>query len=76
MTTKNLRVRATFLLDGVVAGIWTIAVKRRVATLTLEPFAPRALTERVRSELEAEAERLVRLVEPDAKDHAVAMGGS
>ena len=44
VTTKNLRVRATFLVDGVVAGIWTIAVKRRVATLTLQPFAklPRA----------------------------------
>ena len=38
VTTKNLRVKATFLVDGVVAGIWTIAVKRRVATVTLEPF--------------------------------------
>ena len=38
VTTKNLRVRATFLVDGVVAGAWTIAVKRGVATLTLEPF--------------------------------------
>ena len=74
VTTKNLRVRATFLVDGVVAGAWTIAVKRRVATLTLEPFATRAVPKRARAELEAEAERLVRLVEPEAKDHAVAVG--
>ena len=33
VTTKNLRVKATFLVDGVVAGIWTLAVKRRVATV-------------------------------------------
>lgn len=74
VTTKNLRVRATFLVDGLVAGTWTIAVKRRVATLTLEPFAARALPRPLRGDLEAEADRLVRLVEPDAKGHAVAVG--
>lgn len=72
VTTKNLRVRATFLLDGVVAGVWTIAVKRRVATLTLEPFAGAAkLRGRVLKDLQAEAERLARLVEPEALEHAV-----
>ena len=74
VTTKNLRVRATFLVDGVVAGTWTIAVKRRVATLALEPFGSRAVPKRQRGDLEAEAERLVRLVEPDAKSHAVVVG--
>lgn len=69
VTTKNLRVKATFLVDGVVAGVWTIAVKRRVATLTLAPFAK--LAARARKELEAEAERIVRLVEPECNDHAV-----
>ena len=73
VTTKNLRVRATFLVDGAVAGTWTIAVKRRVATLTLEPFGPRAVPRRARRDLEAEAERLLRLVEPEARDHAVAL---
>jgi winged helix DNA-binding protein len=69
VTTKNLRVKATFLVDGVVAGTWTIAVKRRVATLTLEPFAklPRVATK----DLEAEAHRLARRVEPEAQDHQV-----
>ena len=27
VTTKNLRVQATFLVDGVVAGTWTIAAE-------------------------------------------------
>lgn len=70
VTTKNLRVKATFLVGGVVAGIWTIAVKRGVATLTLRPFSGK-LPKRALKELEAEAERLARLAEPDAEDHAV-----
>ena len=65
VTTKNLRVKATFLVDGVVAGTWTTAVKRKVATLTLSPFAklPKAAAE----ELEAEAVALLAFIEPDAK---------
>jgi hypothetical protein len=65
VTTKNLRVRATFLVDGIVRGTWSIAVKRRVATLALEPFE--ALRSRSVRELEQEAEALARFVEPDAK---------
>ena len=71
VTTKNLRVKATFLVDGVVAGTWTIAVKRKVATLTLAPFSK--LPKRARSDLEAEAEGLARFVEPDAKGCEVAV---
>ncbi len=69
VTTKNLRVKATFLVDGVVAGTWAIAVKRRVATLTLEPFG--SVRKRAMNELEAEAERLVRFAEPGARGHSV-----
>jgi hypothetical protein len=71
VTTKNLRVKSTFLVDGVVAGLWTLAVKRRVATVTLEPFGK--LTRRVVKELEAEGEALARFAEPEAKEHAVAV---
>jgi hypothetical protein len=74
VTTKNLRVKATFLVDGVVAGIWTIAVKRRVATLTLEPFGK--LSKRVANELEAEGEALARFAEPEAKEYAVVVAGT
>ncbi len=70
VTTKNLRVKATFLVDGVVAGTWTIDVKRKVATLTLAPFAK--LLKRELKELEPEADALLRFAEPDAKDWVVA----
>lgn len=64
LTTKNLRVRATFLVDGFVRGTWTVAVKRKVATLELEPF------ERVPAPalkaLSREGEALLRFLEPDA----------
>ncbi len=69
VTTKNLRVKATFLVGGLVAGTWTLAVKRRVATLTLAPFA--TVSTSAAKELEAEAERIVRLAEPECNDHAV-----
>jgi hypothetical protein len=72
VTTKNLRVRATFLVDGVVAGIWTIEVKRKVATLRLAPF--RKLSRTAAKALEAEGEKLARFVEPGAADHAVTIG--
>jgi hypothetical protein len=74
VTTKNLRVRATFLVDGMVRGTWTIAVKRKVATLTLAPFA--SLGKPAVKELEPEAEALLRFAEPDAKGWEVQISGS
>jgi hypothetical protein len=71
VTTKNLRVRATFLVDGVVAGTWTIEAKRRLATLRLAPFGK--LTKAAARALTAEAEALVRFAEPESADHAVAI---
>ncbi len=71
VTTKNLRVRATFLVDGLVAGTWTIAVNRKIATLTLAPFG--SLTQRAVGALTAEGEQLVRFADPEAKDYAVAV---
>jgi hypothetical protein len=65
VTTKNLRVRATFLLDGMVRGTWKVESKRKVATLTLEPFD--LLLKREQQALEPEAEALLRFVEPDAR---------
>jgi Winged helix DNA-binding domain len=69
VTTKNLRVRATFLVDGTVAGTWTIDAKRRLATLRITPFA--TLGRRVRAALAEEGEALVRFAEPEASAHAV-----
>ena len=69
VTTKNLRVRATFLVDGVVAGTWTIDAKRKLATLRLAPFG--RLTKAAAKALTAEGEALVRFAEPESADHAV-----
>ena len=64
LVTANLRVRATFLVDGFVAGTWRIDRKKTAATMTIEPFE--AVAKKTRAELAAEGERLVRFVEPDA----------
>jgi len=69
LTTKNLRVKATFLLDGFAAGSWSVERNRDAATLTIAPFEP--LPKRVRDELAAEAEALLRFAEDDAAKHKV-----
>jgi hypothetical protein len=66
---KNGDVLPTFLVDGVVAGMWSVERARDRATLRLEPFAP--LPRAVRGELAAEGERLVRWIEDDATSFAV-----
>lgn len=63
--TKNLRVKSTYLVDGLVAGLWTSTVKRGVATLALTPFGK----VRKRKELEREGVELLRFLEPDAKTY-------
>lgn len=69
LVTKNLRVRATFLWDGMVAGTWEVTRTRGVATLAAAPFRP--LPARAAKELEAEAEALLRFAEDGAKGYAV-----
>ena len=65
----GLRVRATILVDGFVAGAWKIEKTKNTATLMIEPFEP--LTRPDRDALSEEAERLVRLVEGNAKAYEV-----
>jgi hypothetical protein len=64
VVTKNLRVRATFLWDGFVAGTWTIERKRDAAVLDLQPFGrlPRGAADA----LAEEGFALLRFVEHDA----------
>jgi len=59
----------TFLVDGFVAGRWTIAVSPRQAILELKPFAKVARGDR--AALIEEAEQLVRFYAPDSKMHTV-----
>jgi hypothetical protein len=72
VVTKNLRVRATFLWDGFVAGTWTTDVKKRGATLKLAPFA--RLPKGARAALEREGEALLRFLAPGAGAYAVEIG--
>lgn len=64
LTTKNLRVRATFLWDGSVCGTWQIDRKRDTAVLRMTPFEP--LPGGAVSDLTEEAGVLLRFAEPDA----------
>ncbi len=64
------RVRATFLVDGFVAGAWKVERSKKLARLVIEPFAP--LADETGKELAAEGERLLRWAEDDAKDYEVA----
>ena len=64
IATANLRVLATFLIDGFVAGTWRVETKRKTATLVLTPFAP--LTQTAREIVAAEGEGLLAFLEPDA----------
>lgn len=65
----GLRVAATILVDGFVAGVWKVERKKSDAMLTITPFE--SLSKPIRADLEAEAERLIRFMESDAKNVAV-----
>jgi hypothetical protein len=69
VTTKNLLVRATFLVDGMVAGTWKSERKRKTAVLLIEPFGK--ITKPVRKALEAEGAQLLGFLEEDASEHVV-----
>jgi len=62
LITKNLRVPAAFLLDGEVAGTWSVTRRARSATLELAPFGRLAVA--ARRALEREAEELLAAIEP------------
>jgi hypothetical protein len=74
VVTKNLRVRATFLIDGFVRGTWEIKRARRAATLTIVPFA--ALSKRDAAALKSEAESLLRFTDPEASALEVVLAES
>lgn len=69
VVTKNLRVRATFLWDGFVAGTWKVERKNAKATLHIEPFEK--LPRRAAKELAEEGEALLGFVEEDAPTYDV-----
>jgi len=66
---KNLQVRATFLVDGFVAGTWRVERKKQIAALVVEPFG--ALAKKTVAALESEGDALLRFVEADAAERQV-----
>jgi hypothetical protein len=68
LTTKNLRVRATVLVDGRVAAYWKLEKSRGTATVVIEPLG--RLRAADRKAVLAEGEALAAFVEPGAKGHA------
>jgi Winged helix DNA-binding domain len=67
-----LRIAATVLVDGFVAGAWKVERQKATATLTVTPFA--AFSPRIRKEVAAEGEALARFAEPDAEAVDVRIG--
>jgi hypothetical protein len=65
----NLQIRPTFLVDGLVAGIWSTELRRREATLALRPAG--RLTKAARAALAGEAQGLLAALHPTAKAHHV-----
>ncbi|TDB76686.1 winged helix DNA-binding domain-containing protein [Actinomadura sp. KC216] len=71
--TVNGIIRATFLVDGFVHGMWKIEKKRGEAVLRIDPFDP--VPERDRAALEEEGLRLLAAAHPEAKTHRVEFAG-
>ena len=65
----NGQLKPTFLVDGMVAGMWSVEVSRVAATLTLKPLRP--ISAPVRKELLAEAEGMLAFCQPGARSHRV-----
>ncbi|HEY5318837.1 MAG TPA: winged helix DNA-binding domain-containing protein [Solirubrobacteraceae bacterium] len=69
--TKNLRVRATFLIDGFVRGTWDVKRTRKRATLTITPFG--SVTKRDAAALRSEGASLLGFTDADAGEHEVTL---
>lgn len=67
--SRNGLVAATVLVDGFVAGVWTLQRQARTATLAISPFRRLAAAERV--ELEAQAADCLRVAAADSEKHEV-----
>jgi hypothetical protein len=65
VTTRNLQVLPTFLVDGFVAGTWKCSRAKSAATLAVSPFTPLAVA--AKEQLAREGEMLARFIEPDAE---------
>jgi hypothetical protein len=68
---ERMEMPATFLVDGMTAGMWKLVVHRKVATLTLAPLVQ--MKPDAAAELTAEAERLAAFLAPTAAQRRIEM---
>jgi hypothetical protein len=61
VATKNLRIKAVYLVDGFAAGTWQIKRTGKKAKLLISPFTPATL-----EPIKEEGLRLLAFAEPDA----------
>jgi DNA glycosylase AlkZ-like len=73
-STKTPQSVNTFLVDGAVAGKWSVKRTAKKAELLVEAFE--RLPAKAKRELQEEGARLVRFHEPDAENHTVKLAGS
>ena len=69
LATKNLRILASYLVDGVIRGTWRVERGRKAAALVLEPFED--VSRKARAALDAEGAALLRFAEPGAETFEV-----
>ena len=67
-----LRIAATVLVDGRAAATWTIGTTKKRAVMTIVPFG--TLPPKLRREVVAEGEAVLRFSEPEVPAHDVAIG--
>jgi hypothetical protein len=72
--TSNGIVKAVILIDGFVAGLWTIEERGHTAVLQIESFSPLSLEQRLL--LEKEGERLLRFAAAEVDDYETAFTAS
>jgi hypothetical protein len=68
----GLRVAATILVDGLVAGTWTVKKEKKKATLEITPFGK--LAKPVKDALAEEGKALAAFMEPEAGSFEVTFG--
>jgi Winged helix DNA-binding domain len=69
LQTKNLIVPAIFLVDGFIAGLWSVETKKGIARLLVKPLM--TLGKPVRTALTDEGGALLRFLESEATSHVV-----
>jgi DNA glycosylase AlkZ-like len=67
-------VPGTILIDGYVAGTWSIKQAKKTATLHIDPFETLSLADR--AEIEAEGERLLLFTDPKATNRELQITGT